>query len=246
MTEARQLIATLKLQLKLQGKTYRDVALELGLSEASVKRMFASGRFAVERLVQLSNMLGFTLAELAQTASAGELRLRVLSAAQEQELVSDPKLLLVAACALNHWTLQDILATYRLSEAECLQSLLRLDRLRLITLLPGNRIRLNVARDFDWIPQGPIRGYFLQQGLVDFLDSGFSQADESLTFSNGMLTEAAIVKMQAELRQVRLKFAELHEESLASPLAKRRGSGMLLAMREWEPAGFTKLRRGTK
>ncbi|MEO6921619.1 MAG: transcriptional regulator [Collimonas sp.] len=243
MTEATQLVVTLKQQLRQQGKTYRDVGRELGMSEASVKRMFASGRFALERLVQVSNMLGFTLAELAQTASAGELRLRVLSAEQEQELVSDPKLLLVAACALNHWTLIDILAAYRLSEAECLQRLLRLDRLRLISLLPGNRIRLDVARDFDWIPEGPIRKYFREQGLGDFLDSGFNRADESLTFSNGMLTEAAIVKMQGELRQVRLKFAELHEESLASPLAKRRGSGMLLAMREWEPAGFTRLRR---
>ena len=58
-----------------------------------------------------------------------------------------------------------------------------------------------------------------------------------------MLTEAAIDKMQAELRRLRITFAELHEESLASPLAKRRGSGLLLAMREWEPAGFTHLRR---
>jgi transcriptional regulator with XRE-family HTH domain len=243
MTEVTQLVGTLKRQLKLQGKTYRDVAATLGLSEPSVKRLFSSGQFSLDRLVEVCNLLGFTLAELAQEANAGESRLRTLTAAQEKELVSDPMLLLVAVCALNHWAMHDMLAAYRLSEAECLQRLLRLDRLHVISLLPGNRIRLNVSRDFDWLVDGPIRLYFREQGLADFLDSRFARADESLTFSHGMLTEAAIDKMQAELRRLRQSFAELHEESLASSLPKRRGSGLLLALREWEPAGFTSLRR---
>ncbi len=243
MTEVTQLVGTLKRQLKLQGKTYRDVAATLGLSEPSVKRLFSSGQFSIDRLVEVCNLLGFTLAELAQEASASESRLRTLTAVQEKELVSDPMLLLVAVCALNHWSMQDMLAAYRISEAECLQRLLRLDRLHLISLLPGNRIRLNVSRDFDWLVDGPIRQYFREQGLVDFLDSRFAHADESLTFSHGMLTAAALDKLHAELRQLRQSFARLHEESLASPLPKRRGSGLLLAMREWEPAGFTRLRR---
>jgi AcrR family transcriptional regulator len=243
MTEVAQLLATLKRQLKQQGKTYRDVAAALELSEPSVKRLFTSGTFSLDRLVEVSNLLGFTLAELAQEAVAAESRLRTLTIAQEKELVSDPVLLLVTVCALNHWTVKDMLAAYRLSEAECLQRLLRLDRLHLISLLPGNRIRLNVSRDFDWLVDGPIRQFFRDEGLVDFLDSRFARADESLTFSNGMLTDAAIDKMHTELQHLRRTFAQLHEESLASPLAKRRGSGLLLAMREWEPASFTSLRR---
>lgn len=193
--------------------------------------------------MQLSNLLGFSLAELAQESVASEARLRTLTVAQERGLVSDSKLLLVAVCAFNHWTFGEILNAYRLTEAECLQCLLRLDHLRFISLLPGNRIRLNVSRDFDWLPNGPIRQYFREQGMADFLDSGFADTDESLSFSTGMLAESAIAKMQSELRQLRLKFAGLHEESLSSPLAKRRGNGLLLAMREWEPAAFIKLRR---
>lgn len=244
MQEITQVIATLKQQLKLQGKTYRDVAVMLGVSEASVKRLLTTGRMPLERLIQLSNMLGFSLAELTQEAVAGnEARLRTLNIAQEQELVSDTKLLLVAVCAFNHWTFKDMLMTYQLNETECLQRLLRLDRLRFISLLPGNRIRLTVSRDFGWIPDGPINQYFRDRGMADFLNSRFTQTAEALSFSSGMLTEPAIAKMQAELRQLRLKFAGLHEESLASPLAKRRGCGLLLAMREWEPAEFSSLRR---
>jgi transcriptional regulator with XRE-family HTH domain len=243
MSEVTQLLTTIKRQLKLQGKTYRDVAGTLGLSEASVKRLLTSDTLGVDRLIEISNMLGFTLAELAQEAALSGTRLHTLSPAQEKELVSDTKLLLVAACALNHWTMADILAVYRLTEAECLQKLLHLDRLHLIALMPGNRIRLNVARDFDWLPDGPIRQYFRTQGLADFLDGRFDRLDETLAFTHGMLTESALAAMQVELRRLRARFAELHEESLASPLPKRRGSGLLLALREWEPAAFTALRR---
>jgi len=242
MREISQLTITLKRQLKLQGRTYRDLADELELSEQSIKRMFATENFDADRLVAICNYLGFTLAEMAQEAVAREMHIHTLKESQEKELVADGKLLLVAVCALNHWTLDDIVATYRISEIECLKRLLRLDKLDLIALLPGNRIRLNVSRDFDWITDGPIKQYFNKIALSDFLNSAFSDADEAQTFSHGMLTEAAIAKMQTELRMLRKKFAEFHEESLKAPLSKRRGCGMLLAMREWEPAEFEKYR----
>lgn len=243
MREISLLISTLKRQLKQQNKTYADVAVALDLSEASVKRLFSGGQFTLERLVTVCNMLGFTVAELAQAAEAGDAQLRTLSAAQEKELVSDSCLLLVAVCALNHWSMADILAVYALTETECLQRLLRLDRLGVISLLPGNRIRLTVARDFDWLPNGPIRNFFDTEGLADFLDSRFSDDGDTLAFAHGMLTDAARERLHAELRKLRAVFAELHEASLASPLPKRRGSALLLALREWEPASFTALRR---
>jgi len=242
MTEATQLISTIKKQLKIQGMTYRDVARALKLSEPSVKRLFASGRFTLDRLVQVSNLLGYTLTELSKEAQAGQLRLSTLTEKQEREVVSDPKLLVIAVCALNHWTLDEIMTTYRVSRAECIKYLLRLDKLRIIDLLPGNRIRINVARDFDWLPSGPIKQYFQSRGLGDFLKSNFAREDETMAFANGMLTDQALAQMRDELRRLRKKFAELHEESLAAPLDKRSGAGLLLAMRKWEPADFVKLR----
>jgi hypothetical protein len=49
--------------------------------------------------------------------------------------------------------------------------------------------------------------------------------------------------VQAELRLLRRKFAELHEACLASPFEKKRGIGLLMALREWEPSAFRQLRR---
>ena len=243
MKELDQIVATLKRRLKLHGMTYRDLALALKVSEPSVKRVFASGKFTAERLVQVCEILGMTLAELTQEAAIAGKQLHALAEEQERSLVSDVRLLLVAVCVLNHWSIDDMTRCYALTEAQVVARLVKLDRLRVLTLLPGNRVRLNVARDFDWLPHGPIRQYFRSEGLPDFLNSPFLGSDDVLAFSFGMLTDAAIVRMQDEIRKLRQRFTELHEESLAAPLGKRRGTALLLGMREWELAAFTHLRR---
>ena len=243
MTETAQLIETLKRQLKAQGMTYRDVARALDVSETSVKRLFASGRFTLERVVEISQLLGYTLAELVQEASASAPRLRVLTEQQEALLVSDEKLLLVAVCEINYWTVQDIVSAYQVSQAECVKYLLMLDRMNVVALLPGDRIRVRVARDFDWLPGGPIRRYFHTHALGDFLDSRFDGAGETMTFSQGMLTEAAAAELELELRRLRSKAAALHAESASAPLGQKHGTGLLIAKRIWEPTGFQALRR---
>jgi len=246
MSELQTLLVAIKRQLKTRGWSYRDVAAGLGLSEPSVKRLFSTGRISLERLIALCNMLDVTLAELTQEAASATPKLQGLSVEQESALVSDQKLLLVTVCALNHWSVGDIVANYRIEEAECVQRLLKLDRMRLIDLLPGNRIRMNVARDFDWLPDGPIRRYFREHGQEDFLSDAFSEPDDSLLFVHGMLTTEAKTQLQTQLRRLRRSFAGLHDESQHAPLGKRRGTGLLLAMREWEAPGFAALRRRDK
>jgi hypothetical protein len=59
-----------------------------------------------------------------------------------------------------------LVETYRFTKAECLRKLLKLDRLGLVSLLPGDRMRLNVARDVDWLPGGPIQRFFRKQHIT--------------------------------------------------------------------------------
>jgi hypothetical protein len=197
----------------------------------------------VDRLAQISQLLGFSLTELLQESTATLPTVHALTETQERQLISDNQLLLVAVCAFNHWSLADITATYRLTQAEALKRLLILDRMGVIALMPGDRIRLRVARDFDWLPGGPIRQMFMAQGLADFLNSRFHPEGETLEFAHGMLTAAALAEFQIELRRVRSKLAALHQDCASAPFHQRNGTGVLLALREWEPTGFAQLRR---
>ncbi|SMC26657.1 Helix-turn-helix [Andreprevotia lacus DSM 23236] len=243
MNETRRLLDTLKLRFKARGLTYKQAALQLGVSEPTLKRMFSGDSIAVDRLCALAALVDYSLAELVAESQQQGVALQQLSDAQEAQLVGDPRLLLVAVLALNHWRMAEIVATYALSEPECIAKLLQLDRIGLIALLPGNRIRLNIARDFDWRPDGPIRRYFRAEGRPDFLDADFHADSEQMLFVHGMLSEAAALQFKHKLQRLRQDFAELHRESLSLPLAHRRGTGVLLAMREWEPQAFAALRR---
>ncbi|PRC94064.1 helix-turn-helix domain-containing protein [Solimicrobium silvestre] len=243
MTEITQIVNALKRQLKAQGMTYRDLAKELDMSEAGVKRLFASERFTLERLAQISQLLGFTMAEIMQEASASIMKINMLTHDQEAQLVKDPKLLLITVCILNHWSIQEIESTYDLSQKEIFKRLMVLDRIGMIELLPANRIRLRVKRDFDWLQKGPIRQFFFKQGINDFLSGNYDQHNETLEFAHAMLTEPAINQFQIELRRLKNKLASLHEECIDAPLSKKRGTGLLVAMKEWEFDAFKQLRK---
>jgi transcriptional regulator with XRE-family HTH domain len=246
MAESERLVLTLKRLLKKQGYTYRQVGEAIALSEQSVKRMFSKGTFTLDRLVQLASLLGMSLAEITAQASESTPSIRTLTEAQERELTAEPELLLIAACVLNGWKPAEITATYKLTKAECLKRLLKLDRLGLITLLPGDRVRLNVARDFDWLPNGPIQRFFRKQEKDDFLSSDFAAEDETLYFLFALFAPAAKARLLAHLKKLREEFAELHRESMAAPFEQRSGACLLIAQREWEPRGFAALRRTKK
>ncbi|MEZ0231489.1 MAG: helix-turn-helix domain-containing protein [Methylophilaceae bacterium] len=243
MNEIAFLIGTIKRLLKKQGINYRDLARLLKLSEASVKRMFAAERMTLDRLSQISGILGFTLSELTQEAAANSEFIKTLTIEQETLLVSDTKLLLTAVCTLNHWKLAEIIEIYKLTEAECLQKLLILDRLRIIDLLPENRIRLIIDRDFAWLKNGPISEFFRIHGQPDFLNGSFVN-DDSKMFIHGMLTDSAFIELQPEIDRLRTKFTELHNQSLSTGLKQKRSASLLLGIRrDWEPAAFLHFRR---
>lgn len=243
MTEITQLVNTIKRQLKAQGTTYKDIAGALDLSEAAVKRLFASQRFTLERLVQICQLIGYTMAEIMEEASSSTPKISTLTADQETQLVKDPKLLLIAVCVLNHWTVSEIESTYDIAGNALFKRLMLLDRIGMIEVLPANRVRLLVKRDFDWFPEGPIYRFFLKQGLNDFLNGPFNQKNDTMAFTHGMLTEDAVNQFHIEVRRLKDKLAALHMESLGAPLSQKRGTGLLIAMKEWEFLAFRQLRR---
>jgi len=240
---AASLVDALKRLLKGKGMTYAVLAKELGLSEASVKRMFSRRDFTLQRLEDVCRAAGIDIADLARAVTAEDTGVAHLTVEQEEEIVSDPKLMLVALCAVNNWTLEQIVATYQLSQAECVRCLVRLDRRRIIELQPGNRIRPLISRTFAWRPDGPIQRYFRACIEAEYLSSKFDSDGELFIFVSGMLSQASTTELIGQLRRVARDFAQLHREDLALPLAQRFGTSLLVAMRPWEPRSFRQLRR---
>ena len=100
MAQTQELIKTLKTALKAQGKTYADVAVELKLTEASVKRLFSKQSFSLSRLDQVCHLLDMEITDLVQLMNEQQQRLQQLSIEQEMEITANVMLTLVTPLLL--------------------------------------------------------------------------------------------------------------------------------------------------
>lgn len=233
MAQTRELIKTLKIALKAQGKTYADVAIELGLTEASVKRLFSQQSFSLSRLDQVCHLLEMEIADLVQLMNEQQQRLQQLTVEQEKEITGNVTLTLVAVCVLNRWTMAEILSYYNISEPECVRHLAMLDRLKVIELLPGNRIKLLVAPNFSWRENGPIQLFFQKKISQEFFNTHFSREDECLLVLNGMFSSQSNAELQRKLKRLAREFDLLNNDDAALDLENRNGTTLVLAMRDW-------------
>lgn len=243
MSTTADLVTALKHELKAAGMTYADLARALGLAQSSVKRMLARGDMPLSRVDAVCRALRLDFAELARRVADAQPLLRELTHDQEKAVVADKKLLLVAICVLSQWTLEQITTQYRLSEAEGIRYLAQLDRIGIIELRPLNRYRLKLAKAFRWRPHGPVMDYFREHALLDYFSGGFDGTGEGVLLVHGSVSRSLAPGFLERMQRVAQDFAQQHLADQKLPEADREGYTLLLAMRSWEFAAFSALRR---
>jgi len=243
MARSLKLIDVLKKQLRQKGLNYRDLSKQLELSESAVKQMFAAGNFSLKRLDAICEILGIELTDLAQLAEADESKIDQLSLENERALIMDMKLLLVAYCVANYWSFDEILARYTLSETELVKYLAKLDRMKMIELQAGNRVRLLISNNFGWHINGPIEQFFRAQVQTHFLDSSFSEEGDLRLVKNGDISLKSRIQLVERLAAIGDYFDELSHQERKLPQDSKQGSTMVLALRQWEFLAFRALER---
>ena len=243
MTQASLLVETLKKCLRQRGLKYADVARALALSESSVKRLFARKELILERIDRICGLMRLELTDMLEVMQSAEAHIAELSDEQERALVADPRLLLVGILAMSYWTAADMREKFRIAKPELTRMLVRLDRMRIIDLLPDDHIRLRLARNFAWRRNGPIQRFFEAQLQRQFFETSFDRPGEMRRVAFGGLTRRSNELLQQRLRAVADEFDVMAQEDRAFDHRLRRGTTMVLAMRPWEPSQFTELRR---
>lgn len=241
--QSRQLLQALKKELRARGITYAKVAKKLDLSEASVKRLFSAGGFTLERFEAVCELAGLSISELIEINLKNQHKLEQLTRDQEKEIAGDLVLLVVAISVMNGMTFQDIVGHYRIPETECIRKLARLDRLKFLELLPGNRFRLLLSPTFRWQKDGPIQQFFLQKVEKEFFNSRFQKETEKLLVLNGLCTPATNQRIQDRMERLSLEIADLIKQDMIKPLPEKRGNTVVIALREWQFNLFATLAR---
>ncbi len=158
-------------------------------------------------------------------------------------MVADKKLLLVAINVLSQWTLEQIVARYRLTDAEVIKCLVQLDRIGVIELRPMNRYRLKLAKTFRWRPHGPVMNYFRDHVVLDYFAGGFDGGAEGLLLVHGSVSRAIAPVFVERMQRLAQDFAQQHQADQKLAEKDREGFTLVLAMRNWEFEAFARLRR---
>ncbi len=243
MSTTHELITALKAELKAAGITYADLAVQLGMAESSIKRIFAKGDMPLSRIDAVLRVLKIDFAELARTIADAQPLRRELSLAQEAAVVSDRKLMLLAICCVSQWTFEQMVSTYSIGEAECVRYLLVLDQLGFIELRPLNRYRLKVAKGFRWRPNGPVMQYFRKHVAGDYYSGGFDGVGETLMLVHGQISTAQAATFVERLQRVGQDFAQQHLADQKLAPEQKRSYTVVVGMRSWLFAPFRDLKR---
>lgn len=243
MSQLSEVCSTLKSMLKQKNITYKALAERLKMSEANVKRMFSLQQFSLLRLEDICQTIGLSLSDLFLLVESQKIKLIHLTAEQEQELIDAPKLFLVAACVRDGWRFDEIIHHYQIDKFECIQLMAKLDRLKIIQLLPDNQYKMLISQNFQWLPNGPLEKFMERKGINTFMASSFVGENSFRFYIRGTYSQTSIDIIERKLTQLKKEVALLNQEDALLPLDKRQHIGLLLAMRPWELPQFKALRR---
>ena len=241
MAQAVAIVDTLKSLLKAHKLKYRDVATTLGLAETSVKRLFSTRDFDLVKLDSICQMMNLEISDLLQAMAEKQVHIQELSEQQEAEIANDPEFLMITVCVLNRWSMEDILAYYHVTETQCIQKLAQLDRLKIIELLPKNKIKLLVDPNFAWRPNGAIQRFFHRAIEKELFSRAYERDDHKLLVLNGMLSENSNRELQGKMDRLAREFDQLNNADAGLTIDKRSGVTVVMAIRDWQYEAFAHL-----
>lgn len=231
----------LKTTLKARRITYADLAARLALSEPTVKRIFAERDCKLSRMVQICEALGLSLDDV--IAQAGRIDVRPISLGDrvEAQLAEDRPAFhlfillrdgMTAAAVQRHFGLEDA-ALFALGR--------RLEKLGLVEVMPGGRIRLLEKRPVRFRRDGPLHQALMRLNMA-FLRDVFLRRDTEdaafLTLSR-RISEATARHVMARLQEVRRELSDLaRKDQLTLPDAALHSYKLSIA---WAPVAFADL-----
>jgi len=244
MSECAQIVAVLKRSLRARGTTYRDLARTMGLSEASIKRIFAEETFSLARLEQICAALGMSIVEVARMAAQqttpGN---QQLTFEQEEVLASDPRLLACFHLLLNGRQPAAIATELAVPERDLRRLLVKLDAGKLIELQPKLKVRLRTSNVISWRSDGPVRRLYEQQVKKEFLLAEFTGRNEFINFASAELSDASAKILTRKAEMLARDFAEFAALDAGLPGKEKRSMGLLLALRPWVFSIYDGLRK---
>lgn len=233
------LLTVLRRELRNQGWTAIRIAEALGIGEATAKRWLAGRGLSLDRLEQLADLAGMSIAALAREAEADRPALtRELTLAQERALSGDTLLSFLFMTILGGTSPDEIALDFGVPASLLEPALVRLERLALIDRPRGRRVRPLVDRSLAF-RKTPLRAMFEQQMKPQFLAMDFAAPDAIYASEVIKLSDMGAAQLAELIEQHRRDVQALAEQDRERALLQRQWYGMLCALRPLDTSGLS-------
>jgi transcriptional regulator with XRE-family HTH domain len=229
------LIQALKQLCRSRGLRYREIGARLGVTERTVKRWFAGGGLTLQVVEDLCNVLGITFMELCEVAKADlDTRPAKLGREQARLLFTDLQLGFVFILLTRGWSAQEIQRECRMPEARMVEHLVKLERLKLVELLPGNKVRLLFARNIRW-HDNPEAGKAFARGLRNlFVTMDFTAPSAVWSSQVVNISDQALQEIMSKFQALTADIVKRGDAERESPSPKS-WQVLLLAAQPFDP-----------
>jgi transcriptional regulator with XRE-family HTH domain len=233
--QSARLIETLKSLFRTHGLRHADIAAALKISRTTLKRRLSGRGLTIDSLEALCGLVDVTLAELVELAAVNQdKRLRRLSLEQENALHADVRLGFIFTRLREGWSAAEIQRECRIGEAPLVGYLVRLERLGLIDLLPGSRVRLLTVRDIDWRKHGPM-WHSVDRYLSDIfgmMDSDDTELDRRIAVVK--LTPSSVSQLDDMFRHLQMEIRRLANNDRSAEADAKSWYAVLMGARPFE------------
>jgi transcriptional regulator with XRE-family HTH domain len=211
----RPIFDALKRTLRAKGITYRTLAERMGVSEATVKRIFHERNCKLDRLMQICAVSGVELENVLGSMNRGPGPASRIAAETERKLARRPSLLFVFIMLSEKFTPEAIMRAQGLSEASMFLYLRDLEELGLVALGAGLTARILVDTPIQWNFGGPLQPLFetTNKNFIGWAIKHMENGASFVSFSRRMRPETAeLLRREAEELASRTKLLAHHDQ----------------------------------
>lgn len=169
-TDAKKLLKSLQEVLKSKKITYAELALQMQVSEVTIKRLFSNQNCNLQTIFKICDVVGISFFDLAALANQEKEMDYVLSEAQEKFFAANPALFGIFRSLHRGISPEEIANAWKLSGPKLFKILRKIEKYDLLEVLPGNQVRIKALGNIRFQHQGPLSRVILRPQIVQFLD----------------------------------------------------------------------------
>lgn len=215
-----ELFELLKSVLKARRMTYTALAELLGLSEPTIKRIFAERDCKLSRINEICAALGLTLDDLVAEANRIEVRPTRLTGSQEARLAEERPAFNLFLLLLDGMTIEAIQQQYQLEMHRIFRLGMKLEKIGLAEVMPGDRIRLTIQGPVEFRREGPLHQALVTLNMAFLRRTYLAQDTEHSAYltQTRRMTQKSARHILARLRDVQIELSNLaRRDQLTQP-----------------------------